>query len=103
MNLTNLIRFNHLKLDLKTIANKLPSPPVDPEDKNPGGFKAFDPSQPANAYVPPIGDVTLSAEQMGKAQKYCKWAGSALNYDDVKTAIDNLQKALRLLQTGQDG
>lgn len=39
---------------------------------------------------------------MIKAQKYCKWAGSALTYDDVKAAIDNLQKALRLLQTGED-
>lgn len=39
---------------------------------------------------------------MVKAQKYCKWASSALSYDDVKSAIDNLQKGLRLLQTGQD-
>jgi Vta1 C-terminal domain len=31
-------------------------------------------------------------EQIAKAQKYCKWAGSALNYEDIKTAIDNLQK-----------
>lgn len=47
-------------------------------------------------------NVTLTAEQMAKAQKYCKWAGSALSYDDVKSAIDNLQKGLRLLQTGVD-
>jgi len=49
------------------------------------------------------GGVKLNAEQMTKAQKYCKWAGSALNYDDIPTAIANLQKALKLLQTGQDG
>lgn len=49
------------------------------------------------------GGVKLNAEQMTKAQKYCKWAGSALNYDDIPTAITNLQKALKLLQTGQDG
>jgi len=49
------------------------------------------------------GGVKLNPEQMTKAQKYCKWAGSALNYDDVPTAITNLQKALKLLQTGQDG
>lgn len=48
------------------------------------------------------GGVKLDAVQMSKAQKYCKWAGSALNYDDISTAITNLQKALRLLQTGQD-
>lgn len=27
---------------------------------------------------------------------------SALTYDDVPTAIDNLNKCLKLLQTGQD-
>jgi vacuolar protein sorting-associated protein VTA1 len=49
------------------------------------------------------GGVKLNAEQLTKAQKYCKWAGSALNYDDIPTAITNLQKALKLLQTGHDG
>ncbi|KAK4879507.1 hypothetical protein RN001_007653 [Aquatica leii] len=46
--------------------------------------------------------VTLQADQIEKAQKYCKWAGSALTYDDVNTAINNLQKALSLLQTGRE-
>lgn len=85
--------------------NTLPSPPVDPETKNPGGFQPYvAPSTPI--YQPPaapVAGVELSADQMIKAQKYCKWAGSALNYDDVKSAVENLQKALRLLQTGQDG
>ncbi|XP_043510195.1 vacuolar protein sorting-associated protein VTA1 homolog isoform X2 [Frieseomelitta varia] len=44
----------------------------------------------------------LSVEEIGKAQKFIKWAGSALNYDDVPTAILNLQKALHLLTTGQE-
>lgn len=44
----------------------------------------------------------LRPEQLEKAQKYCKWAASALNYEDVPTAVENLQKALHLLQTGQD-
>lgn len=39
---------------------------------------------------------------MTKAQKYCKYAGSALNYDDVKSAIDNLERALHLLTTGKE-
>lgn len=39
---------------------------------------------------------------MAKAQKYCKYAGSALNFDDVKSAIDNLEKALHLLTTGRE-
>lgn len=46
--------------------------------------------------------VQLSVEQIGKAQKFIKWAGSALNYDDVPTAVLNLRKALHLLTTGQE-
>ena len=41
-------------------------------------------------------------EQSNKAQKYIKWAGSALDYDDVPTAITNLRKVLHLLTTGED-
>jgi vacuolar protein sorting-associated protein VTA1 len=37
-----------------------------------------------------------------KAQKYCKFAVSALDYDDSSTAIINLTKALTLLKTGKD-
>ncbi|PRD29966.1 UNVERIFIED_CONTAM: Vacuolar protein sorting-associated protein VTA1 [Trichonephila clavipes] len=48
------------------------------------------------------GDVILRPEDYHKAQKLCKWAGSALQYEDAPTAIENLQKALRLLTTGQD-
>lgn len=49
-----------------------------------------------------LGDVSLRPEDFQRAQKYCKWAGSALQYEDVSTAVDNLQKALRLLTTGED-
>lgn len=48
------------------------------------------------------GGITLSTDQITKAQKYIKWAGSALNYDDVNTSVLNLQKAIHLLTTGQD-
>ncbi|XP_054008614.1 vacuolar protein sorting-associated protein VTA1 homolog isoform X1 [Hylaeus anthracinus] len=48
------------------------------------------------------GGVELSLEQMNKAQKFIKWAGSALNYDDVPTAVSNLRKALHLLTTGEE-
>ena len=44
----------------------------------------------------------FTPEQIGKAQKYCKFAGSALNYDDVNTAVDNLTKALNLLKYGKE-
>uniref|UniRef100_A0A8P4KJD6 Vacuolar protein sorting-associated protein VTA1 homolog n=1 Tax=Dicentrarchus labrax TaxID=13489 RepID=A0A8P4KJD6_DICLA len=48
------------------------------------------------------GNVNLSQEDFTKAQKYCKYAGSALQYEDVGTAIQNLQKALKLLTTGKE-
>ncbi|EGI70803.1 PREDICTED: vacuolar protein sorting-associated protein VTA1 homolog [Acromyrmex echinatior] len=44
----------------------------------------------------------LSVEQIGKAQKFIKWASSALDYDDVATSVMNLRKALHLLTTGQE-
>lgn len=48
------------------------------------------------------GGVQLSPEDFTKAQKYCKYAGSALQYEDVATAVQNLQKALKLLTTGKE-
>ncbi|XP_076128761.1 vacuolar protein sorting-associated protein VTA1 homolog isoform X1 [Alosa pseudoharengus] len=48
------------------------------------------------------GDVRLTPEDFTRAQKYCKYAGSALQYEDVTTAIQNLQKALKLLTTGKE-
>lgn len=41
---------------------------------------------------------SLTPEQIQQAQKHCKFATSALNYDDVQTAVDNLEKALKLLK-----
>ncbi|CAK1553485.1 unnamed protein product [Leptosia nina] len=89
-------------------ASQLPPVPYTP-DPNPGGFVPYDPSQqpqptPSSTYY---GDnstsvAQLSPEQIAKAQKYCKWASSALNYEDAKTAISNLRNALELLQTGRD-
>lgn len=84
--------------------NKLPSPPV--EEEKPGGFEPYVPTAQPNAtiYQPivPVAGIQITPDQMITAQKYCKYAGSALNYDDVKTAIENLQKALKLLSTGSE-
>lgn len=80
----------------------LPDPPKDPEPKHPGGFVPYNPSTSNLPVVSSGGSETRSPEQIAKAQKYCKFVVSALNYDDVPTAIDNLQKCLRLLQTGED-
>lgn len=86
-------------------ASQLPPVPYTP-DPNPGGFVPYDPSQQPQP-APLYGDSTtsvaqLNPDQIAKAQKYCKWASSALNYDDIKTAIGNLKSALELLQTGRD-
>ncbi|XP_061563097.1 vacuolar protein sorting-associated protein VTA1 homolog isoform X2 [Cololabis saira] len=48
------------------------------------------------------GGVQLTPEDLTRAQKFCKYAGSALQYEDVNTAVQNLQKALRLLTSGRE-
>ncbi|XP_031844117.1 vesicle trafficking 1 [Nomia melanderi] len=63
------------------------------------------PSEMKDDYRPSTeteGGVDLSLDQMNKAQKFIKWAGSALNYDDVPTAVLNLRKALNLLTVGKE-
>jgi len=77
------------------------APPANP---TPAAAPALAPV-PAPAAVPAAsgsGQAPLKQEQVTKAQRYCKFASSALDYDDRATAIDNLTKALRLLQTGSE-
>ena len=65
---------------------------------------------PAPRAPPPVpaappaagGYPTLSYDQISKAQKLCKFAISSLDYQDSKTAVENLNKALYLIQTGQE-
>lgn len=57
----------------------------------------------ANMSVSSQGETaSLSYDKVAKAQKLCKYAISALDYQDTKTAIDNLTKALHLVQTGEE-
>ncbi|XP_070808273.1 vacuolar protein sorting-associated protein VTA1 homolog [Pituophis catenifer annectens] len=51
---------------------------------------------------PAAGEIRLTPEDFARAQKYCKFAGSALQYEDVSNAVQNLQKALKLLTTGRE-
>ena len=60
------------------------------------------PFTPSPSISLPPGGVHLTPEQMNKAQKYCKFASSALSFDDAPTAVQNLEKALHLLKTGID-
>ena len=48
------------------------------------------------------GTVSLTSQQIQKALKFSKYAASALQYEDVNTAISNLEKALTLLKTGRE-
>lgn len=89
--------------------NKLPTPPSEPT-KPIGGFKPYvNPGHgaPVDTYEIPAmassGNVTLNLEQTTQAQKYCKFASNSLNFGDLNAAVQNLHKALRLIQTGQDG
>jgi vacuolar protein sorting-associated protein VTA1 len=64
---------------------------------------ATQPSEPVRYQPPPAaGGVKLKPEDFTKAMKYCKFATSALQYEDSKTALENLGKAVTLLSTGHD-
>jgi vacuolar protein sorting-associated protein VTA1 len=93
-----------------------PPPPSQPSYEPPPSQPAYQfPVNPQPIHQPPQasfqqpsvpqhagGKVSLATEQTKKAQKYCKFAISSLDYEDTGTAIINLQKALHLCQTGQD-
>ncbi|CAH0556619.1 unnamed protein product [Brassicogethes aeneus] len=62
----------------------------------------FQPATPVTPTTPSATGYAPDPAQIQKAQKFCKYATSALNYDDVKTAVENLQKALNMLQFGKE-
>ena len=54
--------------------------------------------QPSPSYFPPQQpQVVVDDEAMAKAQKHARWAISALNYEDVETAVKELKNALNTL------
>lgn len=65
------------------------APPTTPEQPPAGAM------QPART-----NSIQFAPEDYSKATKFCKFAISALQYEDVPTAIKNLEDALRLLKTG---
>ncbi|KAG5876085.1 hypothetical protein JTB14_028857 [Gonioctena quinquepunctata] len=58
--------------------------------------------EPVIQPTPSGSQFTASPDHIQKAQKYCKFATSALNYDDVKNAMDYLRKAMNLLELGKE-
>jgi len=57
---------------------------------------AYTAAQPAPAPAP-AADVVVDEEAVVKAQKHARWAISALNFEDVPTAIKELRSALETL------
>ncbi|XP_038078676.1 vacuolar protein sorting-associated protein VTA1 homolog [Patiria miniata] len=81
------------------------APPTTPEQPGTfqGGIPGPQPTPPSvGGQNSNTGFPKLSTDDFGKAQKYCKYAGSSLQYDDIPTAVDYLEKALRLLKTGKE-
>ena len=78
-----------------------PTPPQPAVRHNPNPT----PPQPVTSFESPspsVGGVNLSPVETAKAQKYCKFASSAIEYDDIEGALEYLAKATRLLQTGKE-
>jgi len=62
------------------------------------------PEVPSHNYyqeAPPVNPSVISEELMQKAQKLCKYASSALQYEDIANAITNLEACLKILKTGK--
>ncbi|KAL6429526.1 hypothetical protein ACFW04_007463 [Cataglyphis niger] len=78
-------------------SQSIPSVPVNPPTTRSRSFDAKD-----DIAFKTENDANLSIEQINKAQKFIKWASSALDYEDVSTSVMNLRKALHLLTTGQE-
>ncbi|EFW15240.1 hypothetical protein D8B26_004023 [Coccidioides posadasii str. Silveira] len=55
------------------------------------------PVPPMPAYTSTTGNSVVDEDSMAQAQKHARWAVSALNFDDVNTAVKELRNALRLL------
>jgi len=65
---------------------------VAPQNFNPNYVEDTDDTEDGPAYDP---------EMIANVQKCCKFAISALNYEDIQTAIDNLEKSLKILKAAK--
>jgi len=85
-------------------AHAPPSTPQEPRHSQPSPQPSPVQHAASTDWVPPqnAGAAPLGAGEYQRAMKYCKYASSALQYEDSQTAIDNLTKCLKLLTTGKD-
>ncbi|XP_071819338.1 vacuolar protein sorting-associated protein VTA1 homolog [Apostichopus japonicus] len=91
----------------------MPAPQRPVQPPNPGNFSsrtqpgAFAPpstpeQQPAGTMQPQrTNSIQFSPEDFSQATKFCKFAISALQYEDIPAAVTNLENALHLLKTGR--
>ncbi|KAK3583956.1 hypothetical protein CHS0354_033750 [Potamilus streckersoni] len=83
-----------------------PTTPQEPPEAKPAISPRKQPTQPitynTNWIAPTPTGVTLTPAHYQKALKLCKYASSALQYEDSQTAVENLSKALSLLTTGKE-
>jgi len=63
----------------------------------PASSYAPPPAAPGYASSQPVGRLVADEASIGAAQKHAKWAISALNFEDVDTAVKELHMALRSL------
>lgn len=99
----NLNQINNLTINSQKPSTVTPSRPAtsnysNPIDYSSGTAASSGPSQTLAA----MNGIRISQDDILKAQKYSKWASSALDYEDVKTAVGNLQKALNILTRGRE-
>lgn len=97
--------FNLNQINNLTINSPKPSvPPSQPASShysNPVDYSSAATSDQGQA-LSAMNGIRISQDDILKAQKYSKWASSALDYEDVKTAVGNLQKALNILTRGRE-
>lgn len=81
-----------------------PHPMVHPDPVLPSVVQPTPPSssgQPTTPTTQAGASVSLQPQDVSRVQKLCKFASSALDYDDSATAIKNLTEALEILNKSQ--
>eukprot|EP00092_Neocalanus_flemingeri_P107821 GFUD01138391.1.p1 GENE.GFUD01138391.1~~GFUD01138391.1.p1 ORF type:complete len:269 (-),score=104.61 GFUD01138391.1:89-895(-) len=83
---------------------EIPSVPYQPYNPPSAPIQTPAPDMSSMAISDPSSNNTvgLPYDKIARAQKLCKYAISALDYQDTNTAVENLTKALHLVKTGQE-
>lgn len=95
----NLNQISDLTIDTNKPAT--PSQSAATSYSNPIDYSSAS-SSDVNFALTATSGIKISQDDILKAQKYSKWASSALDYEDIKTAVGNLQKALNILTRGRE-